>query len=371
MLPPARNTNSYCFDLLDSRIVFCHFDEFIRLLKNELDHSGHYFFLTDSNTREYCLPLIREHIPEVKDRHVITIPAGEDNKNISSLTHIWERLQEGGAGRTSRIFNLGGGVVTDIGGFAAATFMRGVAFVNIPTTILGMADAAVGGKTAVNLGRIKNPVGIFALPETTLICPEFLKTLPVDEFLSGYAEVIKTGLALDYGFWERLYGASPVIRDQKVMLDTFDNEILARAVSLKARVVSEDLRDNGPRQCLNFGHSIGHAIEAFSMGKPAGLRHGFAVAAGMVCETYLSMKLAGLSAEHCKSITAFLNSNFPRIKIESQDIDDIVAFMHHDKKNDKGELVMSLLQAPGCCEYGIACPEHLIRESLSYYIHLS
>ena len=364
----SEEENNITTDLRDSIIHICDLERFSQLLQGEFKPGPDDFILTDSNTRRYCLPLLQDIIPEFEPEHVITILEGEQNKSTESLEFIWKTLLANGAGRFSRLYCLGGGMLTDIGGFAASTFMRGIRFINIPTTLIGMADASIGGKTAVNLHDAKNVAGVFALPDAVLVYPGFLDTLPQEELLSGYAEIVKISLVKDFVFWEEISSiAIAGLADRK------HHElapVISKAVRAKASLVSEDLKDTGVRQCLNFGHTIGHAMEELSLKKGNPVKHGFAVASGMLCETYLSMKRAGLAPESQLVIESYLIKNFPIIRITYNDIPEIMANLFHDKKKNGGNSMFSLLKAPGQCLQGIACELKLIEESLLHYISI-
>jgi len=355
-------------DLTANNIHFCNYKELGRLLNGKYKPGSNDFILTDSNTHRYCLPVIDELFPELRTEQVVTILAGEQNKNAENLEFIWKTLLAGGAGRNSRLYCLGGGMVTDIGGFAAATFMRGIRFIHIPTSLIGMADASVGGKTAINLNGAKNVAGAFALPEAVLSCPVFLDTLPNDEFLSGFGEIVKISLVTGAAFWDK------VRRTSVANLTGKRNDELAilisQAIKAKASIAFQDLKDTGVRQRLNFGHTIGHAMEelAFKKGNP--VKHGFAVASGMICESYLSMKQAGLAADAHQTIESYLKENFPLIKLTTEDIPMVMSNLFHDKKKIEGNNRFSLLKSPGHCMHGIEINDSLIEESLQEYLHI-
>ena len=329
------------------------------------------FILTDTNTARHCLPILKKLFPFLDEERQIIIESGEDEKNISTLHHIWSFLQDAGAGRYSRLINLGGGVVSDIGGLAASTYKRGIEFIHMPTSLMGMADASIGGKTAINLGKVKNQIGLFSLPEAVVIYPGFLDTLPWEEFLSGYAELIKIGLVSNSTLWNEMLGIELIEERRQTIIAQLEEVILPKAIELKAEMVSRDFKDQGERQRLNFGHSIAHALEALYLSKGNQLRHGIAVAAGMVCEAGISTQLSGLSVTEEKTITEYILANYPQLVFEEKDIADIIAFMRHDKKNYEDDIRMSLLKTAGACVYGIPCQEDIIRESLLSYIQHS
>jgi len=365
------NTQNNTIDLNGSMIHFTDLGKLSELLIKKYCFSENDFVLADSNTARHCFPLIKSILINIDEDRLITIDPGEAEKNISTLQHIWSSLQEKGADRDSRLFNLGGGIITDIGGFAASTYKRGIDFIHIPTSLMGMADAAIGGKTAVNLGEIKNQLGMFALPKAVLIYPGFLETLPWDELLSGYAELIKISLAFDSSLWESLQDIRFTEPDKDKITKQLYESILLKAVSLKAGVAEKDLYDRAERQCLNFGHSVGHALEAFHLSSGAEIKHGIAIAAGMICEAYISGRLAGLDNREENIITDYILEYFPKVRFEEKDIDEIIIMMRHDKKSRDKNILMSLLRAPGTCNYGVKCPEEIIRDSLLHYLKLS
>jgi 3-dehydroquinate synthase len=263
---------------------------------------------------------------------------------------------------------LGGGMITDIGGFAASTYKRGMRFINVPTSLLGMVDAAIGGKTGANLGSAKNQVGSFALPEAVIICPVFLKTLPEEELISGYAEIVKIALAFDKELWEQIKDIKVQKEQSEQLIKKLSDVILWKSIQIKVSTVQKDMHDRNIRQGLNFGHSIGHALEAFYQSKGRTLPHGFAVAAGIICEAYISTKLSSLKYRSFQDIEDYIHATFPSIEIKKSDIDNICIMLRHDKKNIRGDFRMSLLEAPGKIKVGVICPEEVIRESLSHYI---
>jgi 3-dehydroquinate synthase len=358
-------------DLNGCRIHFTDLESLSEFINDDYKLSENDFVLADSNTAKHCYPILKKISNHLNEDHLIIIEPGEEEKNITSLHHIWNFLQHAGANRDSRLFNLGGGMITDIGGFAASTYKRGIPFIHIPTSLMGMVDAAIGGKTAINLGQVKNQVGSFSLPEAVLIHHGFLLSLPWEEFHSGYAEIIKISLTFDSSLWQLLRDIHLTEHGREKICQQLGESICFKAASLKSRVVSRDFIDGGERQCLNFGHSIGHALEAFFLGNGKELKHGLAVAVGMICESYISTQILDFEIEEAEIIKEYILKNFPKIDFGERDIDDIMILLKHDKKNLEKEIIMSLLSAPGKCVYGTPCPEEIIRDSLSYYINLS
>jgi len=341
-------------------IIFTTEANFGHVLSDYIGETEKNLVLTDTNTARYCFPILKKHIPSFPDDGLITIDAGDEEKNISSLHYIWSAMHFNGANRSSCLLNLGGGMISDLGGFAASTYLRGVAFVNIPTSLLGMVDAAIGGKTAINISKVKNQAGTFARARAVIIHPPFLKTLPEDEFLSGYAEVLKTAIVFDRELYYDLIETRP---DELPMED-----VIRKTASTKNEATARDFQDHKERQCLNFGHTIGHGLEAIYLSKGQELKHGFAVAAGMLCEAYISAGILKLHDQGLQQITDYIRRTFPPVKFREKDIDDIIALIRYDKKSFRGEVRMSLINGIGNCKFGIAVPEKMIRDALAYYI---
>lgn len=323
------------------------------------DYSG-VFILTDTNTARDCYPEFCRAFPEATTWKHISITAGEVHKTIQTCTAVWESLSSHGADRQSLVVNLGGGVVTDLGGFVASTYQRGVDFINIPTTLLAMVDASVGGKTGVDLGNLKNQVGLIRQPEMVLIEPAYLKTLEPREILSGYSEMLKHGLIRDRDYWDRLRGCMP---------ESVDAGMIRHSVQIKNDVVCEDPREKGLRKVLNFGHTLGHAIESYFLSHKdlPTLLHGEAIAAGMVLEAYLSMEDANLSEADCDEIKSVFNSLFPRTDFSPAQVDAIKKLLIHDKKNTHGRVRFTLLEDIGKAVYDREVPQDQIDRAFDYY----
>ncbi len=318
--------------------------------------------LADHNTEKYCFPVLAEAMPELKRAGMISLDPGEDEKNIASLHHIWSSLLHHGADNTACLLNLGGGMITDIGGFAASTFKRGIAFIHMPTSLLGMIDAAIGGKTAINIGKVKNQAGTFALPDKVIICPDFLDTLSEEDLLSGYAEMLKIAILLDGNMLDELLNNEAELKNIRPHI--------REAVMLKKKVVEQDFHDKNVRQCLNFGHSLGHALEAFSLQKGHEMKHGFAVAAGMLCEARIAKEIFGIPEQKLSGIEQHILQTFPPIEFAEKDIKSILALIRHDKKNIGNDIRMSLIEDIGKCRTGIPCRDEQIIESLQYYLSI-
>lgn len=327
------------------------------------DYSSIYI-LVDTHTEEYCMPYFLGSCPLPETVEVISIEAGEENKHLDTCMGVWESLSALGADRKSLLINLGGGVVTDLGGFVASTFKRGIDFINIPTTLLSMVDASVGGKTGVDLGPLKNQIGVINSPQMVIVDTHYLETLPGEEYRSGYAEMLKHGLIRDKKYWETLADYSA--------LNTIDlNEHIYHSVGIKNEVVTEDPYENGLRKILNFGHTLGHAVESFFLTEEnkTTLLHGEAIAIGMVLEAYLSKKLCGLSTEECEEIKAIFKAIYPQVNITKQDIEAILALLIYDKKNSHGKVKFVLLEAIGKPVLDVEIEENLLWEAFDYYLN--
>lgn len=341
-------------------IIFTSQDDFPEVVTKYIGETEKNLILADTNTAKLCFPVLQSFLPSYRYEDLIVVDAGDDEKNITSLHYIWSALLHQGADRNTMLVNLGGGMITDIGGFAASTFKRGIPFIHIPTTLLGMVDAAIGGKTAINISKVKNQAGTFARPEAVIIYPEFLRSLPEEEVLAGYAEVLKTAIAFDRELYYELLETSP---DEVSMED-----IIRKTATIKNDITSRDFYDRGERQGLNFGHTIGHGLEALYLSKGQEIKHGYAVAAGMICETYISFKVLNLPEQGLQQITDYIKRSFPQAKFREKDIYDILALINHDKKKFGGKIRMSLLNGIGNCKFGVAVPQDIVVDSLKYYL---
>lgn len=315
--------------------------------------------LVDRNTAEHCLPILQNYLPELVDFNVIEIDAGEENKNIDFCIGVWKMMLDFGADRQSVLINLGGGVVTDLGGFAASTFKRGFDFVHVPTTLLSQVDASVGGKTGIDLDEVKNIVGTFTHPKAVFISADFLRTLDERQKISGFAEMLKHGLIADRSFFEQIKDLNP---------KEITAQQIRHSIELKNQVVTEDPTEQGLRRILNFGHTIGHAIETYSLKNDKNpLLHGEAIALGMICESYLSHKLNGLAEEEMNQVAQVFLNRFPPYNLTNVDAQALLEYMRSDKKNQQDQIGFSLLTAIGHCDHGHYIPEYQILESLTYY----
>ena len=318
------------------------------------------FILADENTMEYCYSKFMANLKTLLPIEVIEIEAGEIHKNIETCVGVWNVMTELNADRKSILITLGGGVITDLGGFVASTYKRGIDFVNIPTTLLSMVDASVGGKTGVDLGVLKNQIGLFANPEMVLVDPDFLQTVSEREIRSGMAEIIKYGITYDKRLLEEIKHTEN--------LDV--TNLIHRSIAIKNEVVLQDPKEKNLRKILNFGHTIGHAIESYFLEntEKENLTHGEAIAIGMVCECYLSTKLFDFSENHLEEIKKMILSVYGKTTILDSDFSKILAYLKHDKKNVAGQVNFVLLTDLAHTKIDCKVPNDLIIESINYYL---
>eukprot|EP01012_Entosiphon_sulcatum_P006950 TRINITY_DN13411_c0_g6_i1.p1 TRINITY_DN13411_c0_g6~~TRINITY_DN13411_c0_g6_i1.p1 ORF type:complete len:353 (-),score=52.28 TRINITY_DN13411_c0_g6_i1:1386-2444(-) len=317
------------------------------------------FVFADEHTSEICLPLFQSLLDDFSEFDLIETSAGEENKNIDFCIGIWKTLLDFEADRKSLMINLGGGVITDMGGFIASTYKRGIDFINVPTTLLSQVDASVGGKTGIDIDNVKNMVGTFTLPQMVFIETAFLKTLPDRELLSGFAEMIKHGLIYDKPYYEKLKASSYL---------TPSAEDIYRSVEIKNEVVTIDPHEKNLRKILNFGHTIGHAVEGYSLANDENpLTHGEAIAIGFVCEAALSIKNSTLTKEELNDISSYILSLYPKYHIKKESFDTLLELMQSDKKNEDGNILFSLLETTGKCTFNCRVSTADILSSLDYY----
>ena len=376
------------------------------------------FFLVDETTERCCLPLVSA-MACVKGAGVIVIGATDTHKTLESLAHVWQALGEGGATRHSLLINIGGGMVTDLGGFAASTFKRGINYINIPTTLLAMVDASVGGKTGINFRGLKNEVGVFSNANTVILDTTFLKTLDTENIRSGYAEMLKHGLISNEKMWAKLVGtenlelrterydnlaspdsavksniltspdsavnsnnlASPDSADKSNHTSQFSvlssqfRQMLADSVAVKQRIVTEDPLEQGIRKALNLGHTIGHAFESFALshngdsrsGGISPILHGYAVAYGLVCELYLSAVKTGFPTDKMHQTVSFIKEHYGKMNITCDDYPTLLELMTHDKKNVAGTINFTLLGDIGDIRINQTATKDEIFEALDFY----
>ena len=320
------------------------------------------FILVDNNTNKFCLSDFIS-ITGFDKAEILIMEAGEENKHLQTCENLWKNLSNKGADRNSVLINLGGGVVTDLGGFVACTFKRGIDFYNIPTTLLAMVDASVGGKTGIDLGSLKNQIGVIEEPKQVIIDPIWLKTLPKNEIRSGFAEMLKHGIISSKKYWQTL----KEITDLRV---STLKEFIKPSVKIKKEVVLKDPREKKLRKILNFGHTLGHAIESYfliNLNKNK-LLHGEAIVIGMILESYLSIHCAGLKIEVAKDIkTTFLKS-FKKIEFSSDDKKEIVKLLKHDKKNIGDKINFVLISSIGKPKIDVQVPEDLFEDAFNFYL---
>jgi 3-dehydroquinate synthase len=313
--------------------------------------------LADEHTKKYAYPQLKPLLPK---HTLITIKSGEERKNLETCNYIWQQLTDKQFDRKALLINLGGGVIGDMGGFCAATYKRGINFIQIPTTLLAQVDASVGGKLGIDFNGIKNHIGVFQEPVAVLIATEFLKTLPEAEIRSGFAEIIKHCLIADAAMWEK-------IRKQELDKQNW-NELVPHSVEIKKKVVAQDPTEKGLRKILNFGHTIGHAVESYFLSQPRKkLLHGEAIAIGLICESYISHKRDLLDEQSLEAIEEFIFSLYGRIKITAQDTEAIIPLMMQDKKNERGSIQCVLLKEIGNPLYDQKLSLAEIKEAIHYY----
>ena len=318
------------------------------------------FILNDKTTHQLCLPVIKDY-DYLQGAEVITIEAGDTNKTLDSVVHVWSELQRLGATRHSLLINLGGGMVTDLGAFAASTFKRGISIINIPTTLLSMVDASVGGKTGFNFGGLKNEIGVFRNADCVILDTVFLKTMDEENILSGYAEMLKHGLISTEAHWAELMNFDIEHPNLKELGD-----LVAKSVQVKERIVTEDPTEKGIRKALNLGHTIGHAFESLALQRKPVL-HGYAVAWGLICELYLSVAKTGFPVENMRQMTCFIFDHYGRMPITCDDYPTLLELMTHDKKNIGTSINFTLMGGIGDIRINQTATKEEIEEALDFY----
>ena len=335
--------------------------EFLNIFIEENNYSN-IFILTDNNSNAYCFTRFSSFLAANKAIKMIEIKAGESEKNINTCVDIWNILTKLEGDRKSVLINVGGGVITDIGGFVASTFKRGIDFIHIPTTLLAMVDASVGGKNGVDLGNLKNQIGVINLPKIVLVDTEYLRTLPQNEMRSGFAEMLKHGLIFDANYWNQL----------KELNQTDFNDLdslIYLSVAIKNKIVMEDPTENGIRKSLNFGHTLGHAIESYFLENETKktLLHGEAIAVGMILESFISWKKKLLSVKEYLEIKNVINNIYETIVFEEKDIQPILDLLIHDKKNEYGKIQFALLNGIGNIKINQEVENEIIIKSFNDY----
>lgn len=342
---------------------FVHFDDKGYQELNTLISTKKYssiFVLVDENTLEHCYPRFIQQLETTLPIEIIEIESGEENKNLDTCVGIWNAMTDLHADRKSLLITLGGGVITDMGGFVASTYKRGIDFVNIPTTLLSIVDASVGGKTGIDLGVLKNQIGLFANPELVLVDKEYLHTVTPREIRSGLAEIIKYGLTYDASLYTN-------IKDNPELDIT---ELIHRSIEIKNEVVLEDPKEKHLRKILNFGHTIGHAVESYFLDSKdkEKLTHGEAIAVGMVAESYLSQQLFDFPQQDLENIKALIKAIYGPVEILESDFIGILDYLKHDKKNVSGQVNFVLLSGLEKTEIDAKASNELVIKSIKYYL---
>ena len=332
------------------------FDSLSNHLKNE--NYSKIFIHVDNNTKELCLDLFLNKI-YIEKYELIESCDGEENKNIDSCLKLWKLISDKGGDRNSLIINLGGGVVTDMGGFIASTYKRGIDYINIPTTLLSMVDASVGGKTGIDFGILKNQIGTFYDPNMVIIDPDFLNTLQKNQISSGYAEIFKHSIIYDLSTFKQLISKVEA---------TYSLDIIYDSVKTKNSIVLIDKKEKKERKSLNYGHTLGHAIESFFLNTEKKLLHGEAISIGIVLASFISNKLFEFPKNYVDLIKNHFNYIYKKIKINDNEIEGILALLKHDKKNSHGKINFILIKDIAKPLYDIQVNEDLIKESFKYYL---
>ncbi|CAN5173622.1 3-dehydroquinate synthase [soil metagenome] len=333
----------------------------------DFDSYSSIFIITDSNVEPLYLSKLESALSEAlpyEKIHHFGFPAGEQNKNLETVAKAYNSLVEVKADRRTLLINLGGGVVSDLGGYVASTYLRGIPYITIPTTLESMVDASVGGKTGVNLGSLKNYVGVFTSPQAVIIDVDTLKTLPERALVQGFAEVIKHGLIQNATYFEKVIQKKLKKYSSSELID-----IISGSVEIKKAIVQEDPHEKGVRKILNFGHTVGHVLESLSMDTNNPLFHGEAIAIGMVAEAYISYKEGLLENDEFKKIEiAIRNADLPvRYKTEKS-VDELYSLLYTDKKTEKGSVKWTLLSGIGASEFNVVVNEKFAKEGIAYIL---
>lgn len=327
---------------------------FDALLQSDRFLNSKKIIITDENVYDLWISHFISSFEGLKDAEIIQIPPGEENKVLEICHHIWGALSEYKIGRHDLIINLGGGVITDLGGFIAATYKRGLSFINVPTTLLSQVDASVGGKTGIDFGPYKNQIGVFADADYVFIDAQYLNTLPEKELLSGYAEMLKHGLITDKAYWNVIKKTDPTQAPEKLL------ETIHHSVTIKRDIVNADPQEENLRKTLNFGHTIGHAIEGYCLSTEAIIPHGFAVAWGMIAESYISKEMALLNTAEYEKIRAVIQEIYPPLTVNKMAIPHITNLLLNDKKNEGGKIKFTLLAGIGKSVYNQEVQKEII-----------
>ncbi|QQS43915.1 3-dehydroquinate synthase [Candidatus Roizmanbacteria bacterium] len=344
----------------------CVGENIIELIPDLIDLAGYssIYIITDSNvSRHYLKPVIKIFSQRIANMYSFVFPAGESSKQIGTVVEIWKDMAKNMIDRKALIVNLGGGVVTDLGGYAASGYLRGVSFINISTTLEGMVDASVGGKTGVNLGTLKNYIGSFTQPELVVCDVETLKTLPHRVLIQGYAEVIKHGLIEDSNYFEEAVKKSPLEMTDKELID-----IVAESVHIKSEIVRQDETEHRLRKLLNFGHTVGHVIESHSMKSQNPLFHGEAVSIGMIAESYICQLIGMITEKEFNKIESGIKRVGLPVRYEGLVVDDVLRAMLTDKKVEKGHIKWTLLSGIGQGEFNVSVDDKFVKKAIEYIV---
>lgn len=337
------------------------FDDMRKFLKSDKYQNARFFVLADSNTLAKCYPFLSINLEFLEDAEIFEIDSGEEQKNIDIAKELWAALAEQKADRHAVLINLGGGVISDLGGFVASSYKRGISFVNVPTSLMAQVDASIGGKVGVNMNDLKNMIGYFKNPDAIFIYPGFLRSLDLKQIISGWAEVVKHALITDVEIWKKIQKLNPK------NINNWDNIIL-QSVTIKSQIVESDFYETSIRKNLNFGHTIGHALEGlFLENHKNTVLHGEAIAAGMICESFLSFKKGRIKKDDLEIISGYLLKYFPIIKLDDMDYHRIMELITNDKKNMKNKINFCLLNGVGAASMDKSIGNDLIIDSLNYY----
>ena len=315
-----------------------------------------YYILCDENTLQHCLPKLIMACPQLQTAEIIEIESGENSKSLEISAHIWQTLIENSADKKSLLINLGGGVVSDLGGFTASVYKRGIDFINIPTSLLAMADASVGGKTGLDFIGIKNVIGTFAQPKAVFVYTDYLKTLPPRHFQNGLAEIYKMALISDKKFWNSFKEEG---QDEETLI--------LKSVSLKNKLVLKDPFDEGIRKILNFGHTIGHALEALFFGTANELLHGEAIIIGMLVESHIAYQKKMIHKKELYEIVGAIQPYFKMQAIKNSSLEALIELIKNDKKNHSDKFYFSLIDKIGSCTFDVVVTKNQIKKALDFY----
>jgi 3-dehydroquinate synthase len=319
------------------------------------------FILVDENTKRHCLPIIKSH-EKLLNADIIEIGSGESNKTIYTAEKIWQHFISANADRSSLLINLGGGIICDMGGFAASTFKRGMDFINIPTTLLSQVDASIGGKTGVNFNGLKNEIGMFSHPQKVIINSSFIRTLDKRNIMSGWAEMLKHALIFDIKDWKNLISTDIKKTGFKDL-----NQLIARSINIKKHFVEQDPTEKNIRKALNWGHTFGHAFESFFMNSENKIYHGEAIAHGMICELYLSNIICGFPMKSILEIAEYLLNTYTKLDLQTVDFNSFYELITHDKKKEGAKTNFTLLEDFGKIKINQHCTKKQIIDALNWY----